>query len=265
MTSPPPSCFVWPTVTSNSTRSDAGTGLPSPTGRRAGICTDGFFEDDDLVEVGRPESVDFWFGRPGWRFDATFQELGAKCPRSFTVPAETTGDQTFRVDPAGSAGRYRVDLFGRGPEGDVYTSFAWETPADGPVDPPRATIALVSDDGDDLTSYSLEVSVQDLADQPETASLEVTATAANGESMTLTALWTDQGSRCYTRGNLFFQDNESSGVAELGPAPFTYEVVLTLDGEKYVGTAVWPRDETRNEAPYTVLTFDPPLPAFTVD
>ena len=38
---------------------------------------------------------------------------------------------------------------------------------------------------------------------------------------------------------------------------------MTLDGTTYVGTAVWPRDEKPDEAPYTTLTFDPPLPAYT--
>ena len=240
-------------------------GPADPDGMSSGRCTDGFIEDADLEPAGSPESVDFWFGRPGWRFDASFVELGVQCPRSFTVPVEATGDRTFRIDPAGPPGHYRVGLFGRGPEGSVYTNFAWDTPTAGPTDPPRATIALVTDAGDDLTSYGLEISVQDLAEQPESASVEVTATAANGRSMNLTAPWEDQGDRCNSRGSLFFQDDDPSGVADLGPAPFTYEVVLTLDGEEYVGTAVWPRDETRNEAPNTVLTFDPPLPAYTID
>ncbi len=56
------------------------------------------------------------------------------CPRQHTVPVERTGDQTFRVDPAGAAGRYRVNLFGRGHEGDVIADFLWTTPADGPID-----------------------------------------------------------------------------------------------------------------------------------
>lgn len=232
-------------------------------GIAGGRCTDGFFADEALDHVGYPDTVELWFGRPGWRFDATFRELGERCPRSFTVPATPSGDRSFRIDPAGPAGRYRVDLFGRGPEGDVYTSFTWSTPTDGPVDPPRATVALVTDLDDRLTSYGLEVSVQDLAEQPETASVEVTATAANGRSMTLTAPWRDEGRRCYEHGSLFFDANGDPGVGDLGPAPFTYQVTLTLDGEKYVGTAVWPRDETKHEAPNTVLTFDPPLPGST--
>jgi|GEM_PF-843121 len=241
-------------------------GPPDDEGGSSGSCSDGMpGKPGDLTDIGAAEGVDFWFGRPGWSFDATFVPLGDDCPRQTTVPATANGVQWFHVDPADAAGPYRVDLFGRGPEGDVVTSFVWSTTADGPLDPPRATIALVTDEGDDLLSYGLEVAVEDLAEQPRTASVEVTATAANGRSMTLTAPRANRRADCFARGSLFFQDNEPSAVADLGPAPFTYEVVLTLDGQEYVGTAVWPRDETGHEAPYTVLTFDPPLPAAAVE
>ncbi len=243
------------------------SGPPDDKGISAGMCADGMpGKTSELPDIGVVEAVDLWFGRPGWSFDATFIPLGNDCPRQTTVPGSANGGQWFHVDPADAAGRYRVDLFGRGPEGDVVTSFVWTTTADGPLDPPRATIALVTDgDGDDLMSYGLEVAVQDLAEQPRTASIEVTATAASGRSMQLTAPRANRQADCFARGSLFFQDNEPSTVADLGPAPFTYEVVLTLDGEEYVGTAVWPRDETQHEAPYTVLTFDPPLPGAELD
>jgi len=108
--------------------------------------------------------------------------------------------------------------------------------------------------------------VQDLAFQPQEADVEVTATAVNGRSMILDAELEHHG-KCYAEGSLFFRGQEGPAlqVAQLGPAPFTYEVLLTLDGTQYVGTAVWPRDEKKDEAPNTVLTFDPPLPAYTAE
>ena len=45
----------------------------------------------------------------------------------------------------------------------------------------------------------------------------------------------------------------------------TYRAELVLDGTTYVGTGVWPRDERADEAPYTDLEFDPPLPAYEGD
>jgi hypothetical protein len=240
------------------------TGPANPEGISQGTCVDGApRRPSGLYDVGRSGSVDFWFGMPGWGFEATFSEIGVDCPRRHTVDATATGQQTFRVDPAGPAGRYQVDLFGRGRGGDVFASFVWTTPEAGPVEQPEASIALVSDQDDALTSYGLEVSVQDLGFQPRHADALVTATAANGRSMTLVA--ERDGDDCYELGSMFFRgdDDEALDVARLGPAPFTYEVTLTFDGRKYVGTAVWPRDEKRDEAPYTILTFDPPLPAGT--
>jgi hypothetical protein len=241
-------------------------GPPNSEGIAPGVCADGYAQTKDLERVGSPGSVDFWFGVEGWDFQATFTELGVDCPRQHTVQGMRTGDQTFRLDPAGPPGRYRVDLFGRGRHGSVSTSFLWTTPTDGPTDQPAAYIALVSGDGDELWAYQLEVGVQDLAFQPQEADVEVTATAANGRSMTLDAELEDHG-ECYAEGSLFFRgaQDPAQQAAQLGPAPFTYEVLLTLDSKQYVGTAVWPRDEKEDEAPNTVLTFDPPLPAYTVE
>lgn len=64
-------------------------------------------------------------------------------------------------------------------------------------------------------------------------------------------------------GSLCIRAHEAAQQAvRLGPSPFTYRVRLTLDGKRYVGMAVWPRDERSDEAPNTVLSFDPPLPAY---
>ena len=241
-------------------------GPPNREGIAQAICADGWAQTSDLDGVGSPTSVDFWFGVEDWDFQATFTELGVDCPRQNTVQAIRTGDQTFRLDPAGPPGRYRVDLFGRGRQGSVSTSFLWTTPTDGPTEQAAAYIALVSGDGDQLYAYQLEVGVQDLAFQPQEADVEVTATAANGRSMTLAAELEDPG-ECYAEGSLFFrgEQNPARQVAQLGPPPFSYEVLLTLDGKQYVGTAVWPRDEKKYQAPNTTLTFDPPLPIYTTE
>jgi hypothetical protein len=238
-------------------------GPPDRKGFSPGICVDGYAQTKDLEGVGSPDSVDFWFGVTDWGFQATFTELGVDCPRQHTVQATRTDDQMFRVDPAGPAGRYRVDLFGRGRYGSVSTSFLWTTPADGPTDQPTADIALISGDGDELWAYQLEVGVQDLAFQPREADVEVTVTSANGRSMSLDAEQEEHGN-CYAEGSLFFRGGEDPAqqAAQLGPPPFTYQVQLILDGRRYLGTAVWPRDEKPDEAPNTVLSFDPPLPAY---
>lgn len=243
-------------------------GPPSAEGTSSAICADGApAKVSELDDVGDPGSVSFWFGMPRWDFQATFSEIGADCPRGHTVDATAIGDHSFRLDPAGPPGRYQVDLFGRGNAGDVSASFVWTTPQAGPIEQPEAYIALVAGQDDQLTSYGLEVGVQDLGFQPRRAGVRVTATTANGQSMTLDAQREGHPGDCYEQGTVFFDGDEAEAleVAELGPAPFTYEVTFTFDGQQYVGTAVWPRDEKRDEAPNTTLSFDPPLPAYTSD
>jgi hypothetical protein len=253
------------------------SGPPDDSGSASGICADGYAETASLDDVGSPGSVDFWFGVSGWEFQATFTELGAKCPRQYTLDAQPTGDKTFRLDPAGPAGRYRVDFFGRGasdvedgPDGDVAASFVWTTPVDGPIEQPAGYLALVTDDGPRYTSYGVELGISDLAFQPQEASAQVTVTSAQGKSATFQPPFEGRAQPdCSAEGSLFFADNDmdavAAEVAALGEGPFDYRVELTIDGEEYVGTAVWPRDERKDEAPNTVLTFDPPLPAYAAD
>lgn len=249
------------------------------TGKRLtslGGCSDGYWPTKYLERAGSPASVDFWFGVEGWDFQATFTELGVDCPRHHTVQAVRTGDHSFRIDPAGLAGRYRVNLFGTGRQGDVSTDFVWTTPTDGPTNPTTASMSLIAGEPGELVSYGLTVGVGNLAFQPREADAEVTVTAANGRSMVLGTQRDDlpapdadvKEGACDAKGSVSFRgdDDQARQAARLGPPPFTYRVRLTLDGRRYVGTAVWPRDEQPDMAPNTMLTFDdPPLPAYTIE
>jgi hypothetical protein len=237
-------------------------------GKTGGLCADGFLDDKDLADAGDPDSgaVDFWFYAEGdWKFQATFSELGEQCPRRITVPVEQTGEHSYRVTPAGLAGNYRVGLLGRGRQGSVGAAFKWSTPTNGTMPQPDAYMGLVSGAGGDLHTYGLELSVSDLAATPQTATARVTVTASNGRSMSIGARREGSAQSCDAEGSVSFTGDEaqSQQILDLGPAPYMYDVVLTLDGSTYNGQGVWPTDERTSEAPYVTLTFDPPLPAFT--
>lgn len=253
------------------------SGPADGTGVSAGMCADGMpGEPDSLPRVTDAPSIDLWFGVEGWTMEATLKPLDqGECTHHFSTTATATGDHTFRLDPMGPAGRYQVDLFvhgggtsGSGPGGDVATSFVWTTPVDGLIEQPEGYLALVADEDDSYTSYGVELGVSDLAFQPREASATVTVTSANDQSATFEPEREDSRREdCYEAGSLFFSDRDmeavAARVAALGDGPFSYRVVLTIDGKRYVGTAAWPRDEKKDEAPNTVLTFDPPLPAYT--
>jgi hypothetical protein len=216
------------------------------------------------VDVGGRATVPFSFPDPGWTFEATFRSgEHDECPRTVTVPVRRTSDRTFEVTPAGPAGTWLVDVFGRGPEGgDVITTFSWSTTTEGTF-PEAATgsAGVLADHDGELDSYGVEVYVQDLAATPRDATASVTVTSAEGRSVTL-APRRDPG--CYSAGNLGFRASDDVGrrATTLGDGPFTYDVALTLDGTTYHGVGTWPDDETEDIAPHVPLTWTPGLPAY---
>lgn len=219
----------------------------------------------ELPDVGTLDDVELWFGAKGWTFDATFTELGSNCPRSEDARSVSTAARWFRLDPAGFAGDYRVDLSGHGPHSGIkgvptMMSFVWHTPVDGPVDQPRAYLG----DG------SLELS--DLGFQPASSAAQVTVTDANGKT-TVRQLPPGPGAAEHCAmsalGGLYFEgDFIDPAIPELGPGPYRYRVRLTLDGSTYVGTAKSKDDayvDPRGAGPGTGthdVAWSPPLPAY---
>ncbi len=92
----------------------------------------------------------------------------------------------------------------------------------------------------------------------------ITVTAADGESLSFTPTRSEVAAHgCRSvEGTLAWDGPDSAGqrAATLGPAPFTYEVILVLDGETYHGSATWPDDTIPDYEPNASLTFTPPLP-----
>ena len=60
-----------------------------------------------------------------------------------------------------------------------------------------------------------------------------------------------------------FRGTESLGqeAVALGPPPFAYSVVLTLDGRTYTGIGNWPTVGSARTIPRWSSAFDPPLPS----
>jgi len=164
------------------------------------------------------------------------------------------------VTPVGHAGTYDITLFDRG-GGDLVTVFQWSTPADGPLSDSEAQLAVLADHDGEVDSYGVELGVSNLAANPERTTATITVTAANNRSLTFEATPSTQG--CLPEGTVAWDGPDSEGLAaaQLGPRPFTYRVVLTLDDSRHVATARWPRDEIRGNEPSVGLRFAPPLPA----
>lgn len=234
-----------------------------------GGCVDGSWPEHPF-DVGSPPWVDVTFGVPGWSFEAGFttpRRLAAppremRSWRSLQGRVEEIGPHTFRVHPAGPAGEWHVDLFGRGPGGDVIVTFAWTTAAAGdlPAEATAQASVLAAADGD-LTTYGVELGLRDLDRTPTSASAVIEVVSDDGGRATL-----DLGApdRPWQAGTVSWTAGEArarSAVA-LGGSRFTYVATVVLDGRTYTGTGVWPDDTDEEITPAVPLTFTPPLPVY---
>jgi hypothetical protein len=218
-------------------------------------------------DVGSSDSLIVEFPEKGWTFSATFQAADDKCGRQFGAELTSTGATAHRLSVAGRAGIYDVQLFGKGPSGsgrtgngDVIAWVRWTTTTDGPLPQPRAKVGLLARHDGAVDSYGVELSISNLAATPSAASATITATSAEGRSISFEA--TPAQAPCIV-GTVYFRgpNNKGKEAASLGNAPFAIEVRLDLDGVQYIARAKWPDDEDPEETPYVPLRFLPPLPA----
>ena len=226
------------------------------------VCRDGA-PPANPPDLGAAPRIEIGFPLDGWTFEAEFTPVGQACPRRQMVPADQTGPQTHALEPAGRADTYDVTLSGRGRGdrgGDLFVTFRWTTPVDGPMPVPRARLAIVADHDGTPDSYGVELELADLAATPIEATAEVTVAAANGRAV---AFDLTRAPGCIAEGTLYWDGPNQPGLeaAALGPAPFTYDAVVTLDGDQYVATATWPDDEIAGNEPSVSLDFTPALPA----
>lgn len=238
-----------------------------PVRPHGGSCSDGQ-PPVDPPDVGPAEQVTVSLPEPGWTFDATFRPADQRCGRQQQVDLDAVpgGDGTSgaTISPVGPAGVYDVDLSGRGSRGnDVNVTFRWTTPVDGPPPVPEASIAVLDERGGQVEGYGISLAVGGLAAAPREASAHVTVTSSQGASLELDPA-AEIGS-CSSEGSAWFSGTyeQAQQAAALGSAPFTYDVVLALDGVEHRASATWPRDErsSPDESPDTPLRFTPPLPS----
>jgi hypothetical protein len=116
------------------------------------VCADGF-PPANLPDVGSPEQVVVEAPLPGWSFTASFRPAGEERPGAGGC-LEPAAEGTWILRPAGHAGPYDVDLFGKG-DGDLFVTFRWTTPEDGPLPRPEARLAVLGEhDGESTATES---------------------------------------------------------------------------------------------------------------
>lgn len=237
------------------------------------VCSDGIAPQEPHA-VGSPGQVVVEFPLDDWEFTASFEEVGPACPAVHDAELEARGDGTHVLAPAGTPGTYDVTLFGRG-DGDLFVTFRWTTPVEGPMNAPEASVAVLADHDGRLDSDGVEMSLGHVASTPTAASATITVLDGDGDELTTVELdqsdsMLDQGDGdCAVAGNLVWaRDVDATGLTSaqwqeipLDDGPFTYEVELVLDGTVHTATATWPDDTNPEIIPHVPLGFTPPLPA----
>jgi hypothetical protein len=247
---------------------DSVIGRPAWTACLSNGCWDGAPELGGTVpSVGSPDALWLAFAYPGWDFEhVSFHPVDRKCDgRVIEVAAEKVGDRLFRIDPAGLAGEWRVDVFGYGREGgDAVASVRWTTTTDGALPEPKGTGALFFDqDGERIAYGGPELGLRDLARTPLTATGTWTVTDEAGHEVTVPLTMGEND--CAYAGSVALSGPELTAdqMASLEGRSMTYAVDLRLDGTTYRGSADWTQRPSRPREPELAFTFDPPLPAYT--
>ncbi|MGH3452906.1 MAG: hypothetical protein ACRDP2_00725 [Nocardioidaceae bacterium] len=221
-------------------------------------CADGV-PPSNPPDVGSPEQIVVEFPLAGWSLQVHFEAVGKRCPRTYSVRLDEIESGRFLLTPAGYADEYDVTLSGRGPGGDAYTTFRWTTTSDGPLPTPSAQLGIVTDKDGKIGSYGVEMWVEGLAGTPEEVDAAITVTAADGDSLTFSPRL---AGGCQAAGDLGWDAPRATAreAVRLGPAPFTYDVRLMLDGRTYDASATWPDDVFDSFHGYVRLNFSPALP-----
>jgi hypothetical protein len=224
-------------------------------------CVDGI-PPTNPPDVGSPEQIVVKYPLTGWSFTASFRPADDPCGRQQDVPLDAQDDQTHVLSPAGHAGTYDVTLFGQG-NGDLFVTFRWTTPSDGPLPTPEARLAVLAAHDGRVDSYGVELEVKNLAATPVDATATITVRAADGRAVTFDA--TRAPIQCLPAGTVYWDgpDDQGLAAAALGEGRYTYEVALVIDGVRHTATAAWPADVITGNEPSVALDFQPDLPALT--
>ena len=242
-----------------------------------GGCYDGF-PVDPLPDAGASDALYFTYPDGDWEWEAVLTMPGECGTRHTPAPVEAVSENVWKVLPAGPAGEWTLELFGRGSGGDAVVSVVWTTTSDGPVAPPTSTAVFLADHDGVLDSYGVELGISGLDVTPQEVSATITVTALDGSTLTATLVLPEGWLDCSTwseEGAVWLSapppggGTEQSGKSVLDPAlgwsvgpEYTYTVDLEMDGEHYVGTGTWPSGTTQEDTLSVTLSWEPALPGW---
>jgi len=235
--------------------------VESASSAGTGACVDGA-PTDPLPDLGVVSGeITVTFGVDGWAFQASSQDARHECTEAFPAAVRQVSGRTWHIALAGPRGRYAVQLFGRGPQGDVAVSFAVQTSADQPSPAPVASLTTFYVHGSEPDATSFDLVATYLGISPTRSRARLTITSDDGRRSTYNLTASASENRGRDCGNVALSAAAPKGrvLEEIGLPPYALLVDLDLDGRHHTATATWPEDVDKSES--IPLHFSPPLPA----
>ena len=190
------------------------------------VCADGV-PPQFLPSLGSGDRVRVSSSGTGLSLSAEFVAAEEECARVQHVPLGTMGKR-LSLWPAGPAGTYDVLLHVKGSQGHSASyGFRWTTTRDGMWPAPAASATVLADDDGTITSYGVEVNVENMATTPRQASATIEVTSAEGRRTTIRPQRVVPGEGCAPTGSVAFQAPEMAAQAVIasGSAPFRYKAL----------------------------------------
>lgn len=219
------------------------------------VCADGAPPDPlPVLTVNSGESLTVNFPLD-WTLQGTLYVGEGYCDGSSIVDIDLDGAALEELGPAGT---YRVEVFGRGEEGDGAWAFELTTTEDRSGPPPFVQVLWYPSDRDLDEGASFGAQLGNLTTKPKEVSAVVTVTSADGGSKEF-ELQGDVDDNCWGSTVGFAgPDNLTAQVLELGSAPYDVGVSFNIDETLFTSpTFTWPDDFPSNSNESSRKTVDP--------
>lgn len=222
------------------------------------VCADGV-PADPLPRITLGESDDLGVRFPlAWDLEAALLPAGDPDNGRLVVTVEPDGSPIERLGPAG---RYRVELVGRGDRGSAAGTFELITTTDRGMPPPFAQVLWYPSDRVLEADARFFALIGNLAAAPGDGIASVTVTAANGASQQYALSPADPGGDSGSTVELEAAPGFTAGIIALGPPPYEATITVAFDGLNVTSDPVrWPDDfpTNSNESPRRAATVTPP-------
>lgn len=209
-----------------------------------GVCADGAPREPlPTVTLDETSQLGLWFPLD-WQLWATLFAGGQFCDGAVVIEVDPQGSSLESLGPADT---YRVEVSGRGQEGDAAWAFELVTRNNRPSPPPFVAASWFPSGRDLEADAPFSAEVGNILAKPTEVSATVAVAASNGESTEFVLSIGDDGGCWGSSIDVLAPAQFTAQVLASGPPPFKAILTVTVDGRTIVGEPIrWPADYPAN-------------------